>query len=84
MTKDDIKDICLEGYLTGQKDILELMIEATKKTKTMGQMYVSLDEVLLVYNHLLEQLNDRISQKKYVDNIREQEKAVRDFINGYK
>ena len=51
MTKDDIKKLCLESYLKGQEDMLELLIEATKKAKSTGQNYVSTDEMLLVYGY---------------------------------
>lgn len=84
MTKDDIKSLCLESYQKGQESLLEILTEYTKKARTMGQIYVSLDDLLIFYNNMSEQLKDLISQKQYVENIREQEKATRDFINGYK
>ena len=57
MVKDDLKKLCLESYLKGQEDLLEMLIFPMKKYKeTTGQNDLSIDEILLVFKDWYEKV----------------------------
>lgn len=60
MSKDDLKELCFDSYLKGQEDILEMLIESTKKYKeATGQTDLKIDEILLVFNNWLERVKSK-------------------------
>lgn len=63
MLKEELKKLCLESYLKGQEDLLEMLISSMDKYKdTTGQNNLSVDEIILVFNDWLEKI-----RKQYND-----------------
>lgn len=63
MLKEELKKLCLESYLKGQEDLLDMLISSmiAYKDKT-GQNVLSVDEMILVFNDWLEKVRTQYNE----------------------